>query len=92
MTRTLLLSLESRYALDLPAKHPIIEWIVRHTTWIVNRHWKAGNSTATPFELQFDREYKSPCVPLGETVMWKDPGPQLETEGEVWQRHLGRKE
>ncbi|CAK0878447.1 unnamed protein product [Prorocentrum cordatum] len=75
LTRTILLDVESRYGVELPAEFPLIEWIVRHIAWLMDRFWIAPGAGVTPFELQYERQYHSPMVPFAETVMWKEPGP-----------------
>ncbi len=80
--------------MELPAEHPLVEWIVRNTTWLMDRFWPVPGSKDTSFELRNGRQYLSKLVPFAETVMWKDPGQhKLKLRGKLGQGiWVGRQE
>ena len=48
--RALKLDLEARYpGFDLPTKHPLFPWLVKHAQWLLNRYAQKSDGL-TPFE------------------------------------------
>ena len=75
MTCTWRTHLEEKYKVGIQIEHAINPWIVRHCSWTKDRYQADKADGMTAFERQFDKVYQNKMVPLGETVMYRFPGP-----------------
>ena len=72
--RALKLDLEARYpGFDLPTKHPLFPWLVKHAQWLLNRYAQKSDGL-TPFEKHWSKPYSgSPCR-FAEVVHFRKAG------------------
>ena len=84
LTATWRSDLEERYQASIPLEHPIHPWIVRHCAWTKDRYQIDRDDNMTSYERQFERTYASKMLPLGETVMYRYPGPNASKLTGPW--------
>ena len=68
--RTIVLGLEARIRHRIPPDHPIISWIVQHTTFLMNRQIK-GPDGRTGYERVRSRAYSTRLLEIGEYCRYK---------------------
>jgi hypothetical protein len=74
--RTLRASAQRMYKVLVDIAHVINPWMVRHASWLRDRFHVDARDHRTAFERHYGRMYTKKVVPFGETVMWKEQGPQ----------------
>eukprot|EP00959_Pyramimonas_sp_CCMP1952_P405751 8503917-Pyramimonas_sp.AAC.1 len=75
MTRTWRRAIGAKYGTVIELRHPLMAWIVRHASWTRDRFLIHRSGYKTSYERQHERHYAKKVLPLGETVMWRQPGP-----------------
>ncbi len=68
--RTLKLGLESRLKATIPAASPIVEWIIEHAPFLINK-LSVGHDGMTPHERLTGAKWRRPMVEIGEVVLAK---------------------
>ena len=69
-TRVLKLALESRWNLQIPAKHPAVPWLVEYAAFLLNR-FEVGHDGKTACERLKGKKTRTFGVEFGEAVLWK---------------------
>ena len=70
--RTLKAQIKQNYNRDIPMKHPLMPWIVRHSAYIMNRYALHSNGCTSYFN-RWNREQHTPLCEFGETVQYMLP-------------------
>ena len=73
MTRTIMSCLETRYVVEIPTGHPVVQWAVRHASWLWER-FQPGEDGLNGYYRQYQGNYQSAILPFAEIVLWRDPG------------------
>ena len=73
IVRTMKLHLEKRIGPNIPATHPVMNWLVEHGADTPNR-FHVGKDGRTPYERINGKSYKGHVVELGRTIYHKTPG------------------
>ena len=84
MFRTMRSSVLRQYKVPIDILHVINPWMARHAAWIRDRFSVDSRDNRTAYERHYGRMYAKKLVPFGETVMWKEPGPQQYKFSEHW--------
>ena len=71
-TRTLLLALEAKLNMKVPASHPLLGWIVEHAAFTLNKYM-LGRDGRTAFGRLHGKETRDHICELGEKVLWFVP-------------------
>jgi hypothetical protein len=82
--RTLKACLERRLGVELPISHPVMAWLLQHTTLLMNAV-PMGYDGLTPWHRARGRAFGTTLVCFGEVCMYKQPpkGPQHDVEGNM---------
>ena len=79
--RTLKAQLEANYDISITSQHPIIPWLVRHSTYLPNRYATHADGN-TSFYRRWSKEHRTPLCEFGETILYQLPNvkdlPKLE--------------
>ena len=73
-----------QYKMPIDIMHVVNPWMIRHASWLRDRFSVDARDNKTAFERHYGRMYAKKLVPFGETVMWKEPGPQQFKFTEHW--------
>ncbi|CAK0853235.1 unnamed protein product, partial [Prorocentrum cordatum] len=84
MTRTWRRAIGAKYGIVIELRHPLMAWIVRHASWTHDRFLVHRSDNKTSYERQHERHYAKKVLPLGETVMWRQPGPIAAKFESAW--------
>ena len=68
--RTLKLALENRVGIKVDEELPIVEWLLEHSCFLLNK-FSVGKDGMTPHERLTGRRWKKPILEFGEFVMAK---------------------
>ena len=72
--RALKLDLEARYpGFDLPTKHPLFPWLVKHAQWLLKRYAQKSDGL-TPFEKRWSKPYSGSLCRFAEVVHFRKVG------------------
>ena len=72
--RALKLVLEARYpGFDLPTKHLLFPWLVKHAQWLLNRYAQKSDGP-TPFEKRWSKPYSGSLCLFAEVVHFRKVG------------------
>ena len=72
--RALSLDLEARYpGFDLPTKHPLFPWLVKHAQWLLNRYAQKSDGL-TPFEKRWSKPNSGSLCRFAEVVHFRKVG------------------
>ena len=72
--RALKLDLEARYPVfDLPTKHPLFPWLVKHAQWLLNRYAQKSDGL-TPFEKRWSKPYSGSLCRFAEVAHFRKVG------------------
>ena len=77
-SKTILADVEKQYNTTIPNNHAILDWVVRHSAWTLDFCHQGSKDGQTAYERQHLKRYTSALVPFGETVQWREPGPQRQ--------------
>ena len=82
--RTLKLCLEQRIDRQVPVDHPVIAWLMEHTSLLLNAVVR-GSDGLTAWKRIRGRSFAQPLVGFGEKVLYKHPlkGPRHNPAGNV---------
>jgi hypothetical protein len=69
--RALRSTIEEKLGWRIPIGHPIVSWLIRHCSWLLNRY-SVGHDGKTPYERAKGRAYKGELCELFEVVLWRD--------------------
>ena len=69
-TRTLMLGLEDRIRHRVPPEHPVVAWLVSHTTFLMNRRLRGGDGE-TAYQRIRGKPFRSELPEFGEIVRYK---------------------
>ena len=70
--RTLKAALETHISARIPVDHPVMEWIVEHAAFLINRY-VLGTDGRTAYGRLHGREVKERIAEFGEKIMWYVP-------------------
>ncbi|CAK0857324.1 unnamed protein product [Prorocentrum cordatum] len=84
MARTWRRAIGAKYGIVIELRHPLMAWIVRHASWTHDRFLVHRSDYKTSYERQHERHYAKKVPPLGETVMWRQPGPIAAKFESAW--------
>ena len=70
--RALVQQVTTSYNLTLSVQHPIMPWIVRHATWLLNRY-ATHNDGQTSYQRRWQKDHKAPLCEMAETVQYMIP-------------------
>ena len=70
--RTLKAALETSIKHRIPSNHPVIAWLVEHTSWVLNK-FHLGDDGRTAYGRLHGREGRERICEFGETIMWFVP-------------------
>ena len=73
--RTLLLQLQLKAGLTITTDHPLMPWVVRHSSWLVSRYLVHSADRRTSYFRRWEREYNSHVCQFGEAVHFKKNQP-----------------
>ena len=73
-----------RYGVSSPAHHPTVAWLVRHSAWLDDRFVMKRQNQQTPFQRQMIRDHPGVVISIFETVLWREPGPNVLKFKEKW--------
>jgi hypothetical protein len=87
--RSLRLCLESRFGKRIPIDHPVMAWLLQHTTLLLNARVR-GQDGLTPWARARGRPFNQRLVGFGEIILYKLPpkGPQHDPDGNMSYRWL----
>ena len=68
--RTLKLALESRLKVEIDDNLPIVQWMIEHAVFLLNK-FGVGPDGMTPFERLTGRKWKRPVLEVGEVCLAK---------------------
>ncbi len=68
--RTLKLALESRLKVEIDDNLPIVQWLIEHAVFLLNK-FGVGPDGMTPFERLTGRKWKRPVLEVGEVCLAK---------------------
>ena len=70
--RTLRTQMDDKYSkLQISATHPIVDWSIRHASWILTRYLRHADGKSS-YERRWQRPHASPLCIFGETVMYAE--------------------
>ena len=72
LVRTLRSDLESKIGVKIELSHPIVPWMVRHASHLINVT-RVRENGRTAYQLMKGRKCAAKLVPFGETVLFKVP-------------------
>ena len=76
MTSTIMQRLETRYNVEIPTGHPVVQWAIRHAAWQWER-FRPGEDDLNGYYRQYQRNYLSAMLPFAQIVLWREPGPHM---------------
>ena len=82
MTRTIMQCLETRYGVEIPTGHLVVQWAIRHAAWMWER-FQPGEDGLTGYYRQYQRNNQSAVLPFAEIVLWRDPGPHIDSSEDM---------
>ena len=71
VARTLKLELEERLGRSIPVTHPIVTWLVRHASDLMNK-LEIKKNGKTPYEMIKGRPYRGELTAFGQKVLYLD--------------------
>jgi len=81
--RALKLSMETRLKKTLGNQVAILKWLPRHASWLYNR-FNVRENGLTAYEKTHLLKYQRPLVEMGEAVICRRPGAQLNKLEMMW--------
>ena len=85
--RTMKVALESRLKARIASSHPIMQWLIEHTAYILNKYG-LGSDGRTPYGRLHGREAKERMCEFGERIMWYVPKKQRSKLDQRWRYGL----
>ena len=70
--RTILVALEARIKIPLPANHPVVAWAVEHAPYLLNRY-QLGPDGRTPLGRLHSKESQQRICEFGNRLLWCVP-------------------
>ena len=70
--RTLKVALESRLKARMSSSHPVMQWFVEHTAFVLNKY-ALGSDGKTPYGRLHGREGRERMCEFGERIQWYVP-------------------
>ena len=70
--RTLKVALESRLKARMSSSHPVMQWLVEHTAFVLNSY-ALGSDGKTPYGRLHGREGRERMCEFGERIQWYVP-------------------
>eukprot|EP00969_Alexandrium_andersonii_P256463 11337322-Alexandrium_andersonii.AAC.2 len=77
LTRTYIEALVQAYDVSLGPGRWIVPWIIRHAGWGLTRFQPRADGHSSYFHIH-GKEFAAVMIPIGETVLWRRPGPRLQ--------------
>lgn len=68
--RVLKLAVETRWGVEIPAKHPILPWLVEYSAFLLNR-FEVGHDGKTAYERLKGKQARTLGVEFAEAILWK---------------------
>ena len=70
LLRVHVLALERKLGHRVPAKHPLMAWLVEHVADVATKYLR-GVDGRTAYERLFGKQVHEECLEFGEKVLWK---------------------
>ncbi len=89
LLRSLRICLEGRIGQAIPVQHPLMSWLLEHTTLLLNTCVR-GDDGLTPWARVRGRAFGQRLIGFGECILWKPPlkGPQHDQQGNMGPRNM----
>ena len=71
--RTIMQCLATRYDVEVPTGHPVVQWAIRHAAWLLET-FDLGEDGLNGYDRQYQRNCQSAILPFAEIVRRRDPG------------------
>ena len=82
--RALKLAVEKRLGIKITTMSEFLTWLPRHAAWLYNRYHVRSDANLMPYEKTHSLKYQRPLVEMGEAVVCRRPGAQLNKLELTW--------